>query len=314
MKRKSIKLMIITIILSTTFSTNIAYAAKPSFNDKNNNLEHKQDNYNKRISKEAYTLSERLDQIEKSYKKVNVKLEEYFNESNEPQSTTGSSINVDTPTQSTTDSSINVDVQNEDSTDTQLENTVPIVEGQSEEFEKEYENEDKEVSNSFYGKLNAIMNRLDTIKRQLNRVSSLDNEDISKINNRTDELINQVKASMDKLSNLQKQNVENLRNKPNKRTMETQKINEQKRIWKIHFNKSVNPETINSKNIMVVDSKNNIVDIDVSYNEVSKDVIIEAKDGFIKSESYSILIGDDVKAQDGKKLSRPIEKIFQVIN
>jgi len=179
-------------------------------------------------------------------------------------------------------------------------------------MESEYENENSQVTNSFYGKLHAIMNRLNTVKRQLNRLSSSDSEDISNLNNRTDELINQVKASMDKVSNLQSENVKTLKNKLDKKIMEDQDINEQKKSWKIHFTRSIDPETINSKNIMIVDSKNNIIDTDVSYSQDNKDVIIEAKDGFIKSESYSILISSDVKSTDGKRLQKTIEKRFSV--
>jgi len=418
LKKKSIKLMILTAMVIASFTTNVVYAAKPNFNEKNTNkIEQKQENYNKKISKETYTLSKRLDQIENSYKKVNVKLEEYFNESNTSQTTTDTptdttdstattdtptetttdnTATTDTPTETTTDSTATTDVPTETTTDstattdtptdTTTDNTattdtptetttdsiattdtptetttdstattdtptetttdstattdvptetttdstattdvpterttdgtattdVPTETTTDTEMENEYENEDSQVNNSFYGKLNAIMNKLNTVKRQLNRLSSSNSEDISNLNNRTDELINQVKASMDKVSNIQSENVTSLKSKSDKKIMENQNVNEQKKSWKIHFTKSVDSETINSKNIMVVDSKNNIVDVDVSYNQDSNDIIIEAKDGFIKSQSYSILISSDVKSADGKRLPKTIEKRFSV--
>lgn len=294
--------MILIAIVTASFTTNVVYAAKPNFNEKNTNkVEQKQEKYNNKISKEIYTLSKRLDHIEDSYKKVNVKIEDYF-------STTGSAITIGVPTETTTSSAVTTDVSSESTTDTEMENE----QDQSEEFENEYENEDSQVNNSFYGKLNAIMNRLNTVKKQLNRLSSSDSEDVSKLNSRTDELINQVKASVDKVSTLQNENVKSLKNKLDKKVMEDQNINEQKKSWKIHFSKAINPETISSKNIMIIDSKNNIVDADVSYNQDSKDVIIEAKDGFIKSESYCILISSNVKSTDGKQLQKTIEKRFSV--
>lgn len=301
MKKKSIKLTILTAVVAASFTTNVVYAAKPSFNEKKaNKLEQKQEKSNKKISKETYTLSKRLDHIENSYEKVNAKIEEYF----ASQSTTGSAITTDGSTQTTTGSTITTDVSTETTTDSTVTTDT--------EMENEYKNEDSQVNNSFYGKLNAIMNRLNTVKKQLNRLSSSDSEAVSNLNNRTDELINQVKASMDKVSNLQSQNVISLKSISDKKVMEDQNINEQKKSWKIHFTKSIDPATINSKNIMVVDSKNNIVDIDVSLSQNSKDVIIEAKDGFIKSESYSILISSEVKSVDGKSLQKTIEKRFSV--
>lgn len=266
-----------------SFTTNAVYAAKLDSSKKNaTKLENKQEN--KQIAKETDTLSKKLYQIEESYKKVDLKIEEYF-------STIGNATTGDSA--QTTDTG-NVEDQSE------------------EEQSEEYENEDTQVSNSFYGKLNAIMNRLNTVKRQLSRYSSSDSEDISKLNGITDELMNQVKASMDKLSNLQSANVTSLKSKSDKRTMEDQSINEQKKSWKIHFNKAIDPSTINGKNIMIVDSQNNIVDVDFSYNKDTNDIIIEAKDGFTKSENYSILISSDVKSIDGKKLPKTIEKRFTV--
>lgn len=299
--------MILTIIVTTSFATNVVYAAKPSSNGKNTNkVEQKQEKSTKKISKEVYTLSKRLDKIEDSYKKVNVKIEEYF-------STTGSAITIGVPTETTTSSAVTT----EDSTETTTDSTTTDTgrendQDQSEEFENEYENEDSLVNNSFYGKLNAIMNRLNTVKRQLNRLNSSNSEDVSNLKSRTDELIKQVKESMDKVSNLQNENVKSLKDKLDKKVMEDQDINEQKKSWKIHFSKAINPETINSKNIMIIDSENNIVDADVSYNKDSNDVIIEAKDGFIKSENYTILISSDVTSADGKKLQKTIEKRFSV--
>lgn len=300
--------MILTIIVTASFATNVVYAAKPNSNEKNANKveQKKEEKSNKKISKEIYTLSKRLDKIEDSYKKVNVKIEEYF-------STTGSAITIGVPAETTTSSAVTT----EDSTETTTESTTTDTgtendQDQSEEFENEYENEDSLVNNSFYGKLNAIMNRLNTVKRQLNRLNSPNSEDLSNLNSRTDELIKQVKESMDKVSTLQNENVKSLKDKLDKKVMEDQDINEQKKSWKIHFSKAINPETINSKNIMIVDSKNNIVDADVSYNKDSNDVIIEAKDGFIKSENYSILISSDVTSADGKKLQKTIEKRFSV--
>jgi hypothetical protein len=294
--------MILTIIVTASFATNVVYAAKPSSNRKNTNkVEQKQEKSTKKISKEVYILSKRLDKIEDSYKKVNVKIEEYF-------STTGSAITIGIPTETTTSSAVATEDPTETTTDAGTEND----QDQSEEFENEYENEDSLVNNSFYGKLNAIMNRLNTVKRQLNRLNYSNSEAVSNLNSRTDELIKQVKESVDKVSNLQNENVKSLKDKLDKKVMEDQDINEQKKSWKIHFSRAINPETINSKNIMIVDSKNNIVDADVSYNQDSNNVIIEAKDGFIKSENYSILISSDVTSADGKKLQKTIEKRFSV--
>lgn len=315
MKRKNIKLMILAGIVAASFTTNVVYAAKPTTNQKGTNKTEtkqertqeskqqseqasKQGNLNN-IPKEFSILSNRIDQIDDSYKKVDTKINDYL-------STTGSAVTVGASTGTTTGSAVNA------SDTTETETTTGSSVDADTELENEYKNEDSQVTNSFYGKLNAIMNRLNTVKKQLGRLSSLDSEEVATLNGRITDLVTKVEESRDKVASLQSENVSALKSKLDKKIMEAQSIDSQKKSWKIRFSKSVNLETITSKNVMIVDSNNNIVDVDISYNKDSNEVIIAAKDGFIKSETYTILISSGVKSIDGKNLSNTIEKKFTV--
>ncbi|MDW8802011.1 Ig-like domain-containing protein [Clostridium sp. A1-XYC3] len=345
MNRKNIKLMILAVLVATTFSTGTVLAAKPDFSDKKGAKvqqkeekdNKKQDKANKKVSKEARIIDQRLDHIEKTLYKINEKMDSYFNNIEEPaETTTGSSIDgtlgqndeaaeADSTEklEDTSKEDAIVDSNDTESTDeASVSNSDEDIENSSEvdadeqdlsdDFEEEYENEDEETNNSFYGKLNAVMNRLNTVKRQLGRISTVDNPQIAELNTRTEALVKEVQESISKLGTIQQKKVDALKSKTNKKVMEEEKIDAAKKSWKIRFTKQINPDTINSENISVIDSKNNVIDAEVSYSSNTNEVIIEVKDGFKKGESYSILIGDNVKSADGKNLTTSVQKDFSV--
>lgn len=362
MNKKNIKLMILAVLVATTFSTGTVLAAKPDFSDKKGvkvqqkeeksdkkekeeKDNKKQDKANKKVSKEAHIIDQRLDHIEKTLDKINEKMDSYFNNIEEPaETTTGSSIDgtlgqndeaaeadstekledtskedavVDSnDTESTDEASVsNSDEDTENSSEVDADDNTEVGADEqdlSDDFEEEYENEDEETNNSFYGKLNAVMNRLNTVKRQLGRISTVDNPQIAELNTRTEALVKEVQESISKLGTIQQKKVDALKSKTNKKVMEEEKIDAAKKSWKIRFTKQINPDTINSENISVIDSKNNVIDAEVSYSSNTNEVIIEVKDGFKKGESYSILIGDNVKSADGKNLTTSVQKDFSV--
>ncbi|MCT8975611.1 Ig-like domain-containing protein [Clostridium sp. CX1] len=370
MNRKNIKLMILAVLVATTFSTGTVLAAKPDFSDKKGAKvqqkeeksdkkekeekdNKKQDKANKKVSKEARIIDQRLDHIEKTLDKINEKMDSYFNNIEEPaETTTGSSIDgtlgqndeaaeadstekledtskedavVDSnDTESTNEASVsNSDEDTENSSEVDADDNTEVgaddntevgadEQDLSNDFEEEYENEDEETNNSFYGKLSAVMNRLNTVKRQLGRISTVDDPQIAELNTRTEALVKEVQESISKLGTIQQKKVDALKSKTNKKVMEEEKIDAAKKSWKIRFTKQINPDTINSENISVIDSKNNVIDAEVSYSSNTNEVIIEVKDGFKKGESYSILIGDNVKSADGKNLTTSVQKDFSV--
>ncbi|WML37286.1 Ig-like domain-containing protein [Clostridium sp. OS1-26] len=321
MKKKNLKLVILTLTVASFLSSNITAFAKPTNVEKShgnsnqqvNNIDKNVKSYSKKAEKEAGIISHRLDSIEASLNSILKKMDAYLNST-----TTSSAIGIS----DTTSSAIQGDTSSDEgnvgiSIQTSLVSTQDIksnVETQnlSDDFEKEYEEEDGGRYNSFYGKLNAINNRLNTVERQLSRISDSGNPELAKLNSRVASLRDKVKTSMDSLSKLQKQSIGKIKTKSDKKQMEEQKISQDKKIWKIHFSKELKGETINSKNIMIVDSNNNLVDAGISYDKNNKSVMIETKDGFNKGETYFILIGDQVQSSEGEKLVKPVEQKFTV--
>lgn len=316
MKKNSLKLTVLTFTVAAFLSSNITVFAKPvqvekghdssnqnvnSSNQKVNNSDKKvnssNNKYSKKAEKEVYIISHRLDGIEVSLKSVVKKMDAYLS------TTTSSAVDVNNTTDAVTEENTSVSESNVDNS---------ISEDLSDDFENEYKEEDNGRYNSFYGKLNAINNRLNTVEKQLSRISDSGNADLTKLNSRVANLREEIKTAIDRLSKVQKQNVDKVKVRSDKKQMEEQNIRQDKKIWKIHFSKELKGETINSKNIMIVDSNNNLVDADISYDKNNKSVVIETKDGFNKGETYFILIGDQVQSSEGEKLVKPVEQKFTV--
>lgn len=313
MKKNILRLTVLIFTVAAFLSSNITVFAKPvqvekGHGNSNQKVNSSNNKYSKKAEKEVYIISHRLDGIEVSLKSVVKKMDAYLS------TTTSSAIDVsDTTTSSAVDVNNTTDAVTEENTsvsESNVDNSTS--EDLSDDFENEYKEEDNGRYNSFYGKLNAINNRLNTVERQLSRISDSGNADLTKLNSRVANLREEVKTAIDRLSKVQKQNVDKVKVRSDKKQMEEQKINQDKKIWKIHFSKELKGETVNSKNIMIVDSNNNLVDASISYDKNNKSVVIETKDGFNKGETYFILIGDEVQSTEGEKLDKPVEKKFTV--
>lgn len=73
------------------------------------------------------------------------------------------------------------------------------------------------------------------------------------------------------------------------------------KVWDIKFNKDIDATTINKKNIVVVDDKNNNVSIEVKYKN-SRQVEVSSINNYKPNGNYTIFINEDIKSTDGKKL------------
>ncbi|MBV7276477.1 Ig-like domain-containing protein [Clostridium sp. PL3] len=360
MKKRNLKLIVLTITIATFLSSNITVFAKSNQLGKNEVTSNQKESTsqkgnsgqkNEKSKKEILIISHRLDSIEISLKGILKKLNAYTNgtattdqgsdgtqtstditssdgtqtgtditssdgiqtstdTTSSDGTQTGTDTQISTTTETTADASTSGEIaENPDTTNTTLNGDT---EDLSDDFENEYNEEDAGVYNSFYGKLNAVNNRLNTVEGQISRINSSDSADLTQLNDRISKLREQVKAAMDTLINTQNQNVKKIEEQSNKKKMEDQKISLDKKTWKIHFTKALNEDTVNSKNIMIVDSSNNVVDVDISYDKANQNVVIQANDSFKKGETYTILIGDGVQSVDGKNLSRPVVKSFIV--
>ncbi|WP_242947137.1 Ig-like domain-containing protein [Clostridium haemolyticum] len=72
------------------------------------------------------------------------------------------------------------------------------------------------------------------------------------------------------------------------------------KAWDIKFNKDIDETTINNKNIVVVDDKNNNVSINVKYKN-SRQVEVSPINNYKPSSNYTMFINEDIKSTDGKK-------------
>lgn len=329
MKKRNLKLMIFALTVASFISSSVTVSAKPTKVEKTENNSSQQvnknvkeinkankneKNYSKKAEKEVIIISHRLDKIEVSLKDVMKKLDVYLNvvqtgtttsSAIDTSNTTSSSIQEDTSSDETT-------VDNSTETGTTTTQAIEETEDLSDDFENEYKEEDNGRYNSFYGKLNAITNRLNTVERQLRKISDSGNPEMANLNSRLASLREQIKTATDKLSTVEKQNVDKIKKKSSKKQMKEQKINQDKKTWKISFSKELKGDTVNPKNIMIVDSSNNLVDAGIYYDKSTNSVVVEAKDGFDKGETYFILIGDEVQSAEGEKLLTPVEQKFTV--
>lgn len=304
MKRKSTKLLVLTIALASFFSSNIAVMAKTTNRKDHVQPVSKAVKYSKQAEKEIRIITLRLDKIHISLKVVENKVDTYLNSttSSAIQVTTSSSITEDSTTGSTLDETTKNGSTTVDSN----------IEDLTSDFQNEYDEEDSGRNNSFLGKLNAIDNRLNTVERQINRIKDSGNPKIDEFKVRLEKLRQEVKIYKEKVASVEKQNVEIIKARTDKKQMDEQKINQEKKAWKVQFTKDLKAETVVPRNIMILDSSNNLVDANISYDKNTRSVVIETKDGFINGQSYIILIGGEVQSSDGIKLSTPVEKKFIV--
>lgn len=180
-----------------------------------------------------------------------------------------------------------------------------------EEFNGEYKEEDNRRYNSFYGKLNSLLNKLDTVKKQVEKGSN-NSDEVATINERYSKLVNDVTASINRVKELQQNQVSEIRGEYTNKKLEEKKINEAKKDWEIKLTKGIKDDENNFKNISILDSKGNVLDTTIKYDVLNKKITISTGDGFIKGESYTILIGGDLESSSGEKLGKNVEKNFTV--
>jgi uncharacterized protein YbbC (DUF1343 family) len=87
------------------------------------------------------------------------------------------------------------------------------------------------------------------------------------------------------------------------------------KTWTVKFNSTLNPLTINNKNIYVTDSKGTIVKTDAVLQNNLKSISISTVESKYKiNENYYLNIGTAIQSQNGKFLSKPIKMPFMIEN
>ena len=80
--------------------------------------------------------------------------------------------------------------------------------------------------------------------------------------------------------------------------------------WTVTFNKPLSAATVNTTNIMVVGENNNYIDINVSLANNNKNVIVKSVKNYEANKTYTLIVTEKVKSQDGKPLPKEVRMNF----
>lgn len=87
------------------------------------------------------------------------------------------------------------------------------------------------------------------------------------------------------------------------------------KVWTIKMSNKLDPNTVSSENIVVLDSLKNKVDVNVHMGKKDSEIIIEApKGGYDIGKTYVLEVSDKVLSSRGYKLDKNIKLIFTIGN
>ncbi|MCY6959369.1 DUF5050 domain-containing protein [Clostridium brassicae] len=92
---------------------------------------------------------------------------------------------------------------------------------------------------------------------------------------------------------------------------------EERKSWKIKFNKELDSGSINSTNIIIEDEKGNSVSADISLDKDDKQkktVLVKPYSSLKQGEKYHMIIKGDVKSKNGRKIRKPVKVYFNTKN
>lgn len=82
--------------------------------------------------------------------------------------------------------------------------------------------------------------------------------------------------------------------------------------WVVEFNKKIDKNTINNSNILVTDENGQQVPINISIRDDESSITISPKDKYAYGKTYSLTIGDGLKAQNGNIPTKPAKMKFSI--
>ncbi|MCY6355294.1 Ig-like domain-containing protein [Clostridium sp. ZS2-4] len=292
-----------------------------------------------RTAKELEKINRKLDKIENHINYVSERIDQYFSENLEDQDqTTKASLtieneaigsqqieNVTEESEEATNEEVineeeNVEIGDQESEDQELEEEEVEDQEENDEDAEETEADEEEESisgYSFIGKLNALNNRLDAVKKQMNSPSGkLDktNEQYAATMDRIAELKKEISDNVEKLKDFQSPVLQKLKNKigeqreytPKNKSVETNKT------WTIRFNKNLKLESLNGINIFVVDSNDTLVETKVSFDKNTGVIKIIPIENYTKGEKYTLFISKDIKSDNGEMLDQATRVPFEI--
>lgn len=218
----------------------------------------------------------------------------------EPTSTTESNDDT-TSDEVTTDA----DTENNDST------TEEITDDEIESEVEEVEDELKEKP-GYAGKFTALQNRLNAVTNHLNSLAKkgIDSTELQKRYDRIaslDTKIEEIIATMSQVQNKVTEQISNETDIQEEQAVEDAPVTKE---WKIQFNKKLNANTLSNLNIIVLDSKGNLVETTFTYSAETKTITVSPLQEYVEGETYTLFIGKEISDIKGGSLKNAVKMKF----
>ncbi|OFI01330.1 protein-glutamine gamma-glutamyltransferase [Clostridium acetireducens DSM 10703] len=84
------------------------------------------------------------------------------------------------------------------------------------------------------------------------------------------------------------------------------------KVWNIRLNDKINIDSINKKNIWVLDEENKFVDINVSSNYKGNSILVSPKDKYKEGKTYSLIINKSIESQSNSNLEKNLKMNFTI--
>ncbi|WP_156288840.1 beta-propeller domain-containing protein [Oceanobacillus salinisoli] len=103
-------------------------------------------------------------------------------------------------------------------------------------------------------------------------------------------------------------------NKPTAEIPSASKVATTTKDWTVHFSKSMDPNTFTKETVRILDENDQPADVSFEWNSTNTILTLKAPtNGYMEDKNYVITISDDVKADNGKNLSKPFIHNFTAL-
>ncbi|MBU8905926.1 Ig-like domain-containing protein [Desertibacillus haloalkaliphilus] len=187
-------------------------------------------------------------------------------------------------------------------------------EGMVDELEEELQELENQRHHSFAGKLNAQLNKLNAVENRLGKGSLKSSEATEEVAERVEQLRELAEGTLSTLREKQSSLVDRIVNDENNKEFEQEDVSpvSADKTWSIQFSTKLNASTVNSENFIVSNSEEEIIEVDITYNEATGTVTIEPVETFVTGEAYMLFISSDVTSEEGQKLVESITMSFSI--
>jgi len=83
-------------------------------------------------------------------------------------------------------------------------------------------------------------------------------------------------------------------------------------IWRVRFNIPLDPKTVNSNTMYVVNSENKKLRSNIKYDIETGQIEVEPLEAYSTNEYYHLIITTNVKSKGGQSLKEPVTLKFKL--